>query len=148
MRPELNTVITFKNINIINRFSKENPNISIENCQKIFTETLKWLWLCNESYYDNVEKIFLFIYDDSLIIDKMWHNFILFTKEYQNFCLENFGRFIQHSPNNDEDENTDFDRDLSNMYSYIYDKLGEDTLNLWFREFPEKFNERISKNHN
>ncbi len=140
MRAILNNVIKFTNQNIVNRFSKENPDISLEDCQKIFIETLKWLWLCNESYYDNANKMHLFIYDDSLIIDKMWHNFILFTKEYHSFCHEYFGRFIHHSPNSDESDNPNFDNDLTNMYSYIYDKLGEDTLNLWFREFPDKFN--------
>ena len=141
MRPNLNEVTSFSDVNIINRFFKENPNISLDECKEIFTETLKWLWLCNESHYDKVEEMFLFIYDDSLIIDKMWHNFILFTREYNDFCNKYFGRFIHHSPNVDENkENIYFDRDLSNMYSYIYDKLGEDTLNLWFREYSEKFN--------
>lgn len=34
----------------------------------------------------------------SLVIDNIWHEFILFTREYQAFCNEHFGRFIHHSP--------------------------------------------------
>lgn len=30
--------------------------------------------------------------------DLLWHQFILFTREYEAFCKENFGEFIHHSP--------------------------------------------------
>ncbi|KAB8037771.1 hypothetical protein GCL60_11395 [Silvanigrella paludirubra] len=137
----LNEVMLYNNDNIINKFTKDYDKISLYDSQIIFKETLKWLWLCNESYLDKNENVNIFIYEDSLIIDKMWHNFILFTKDYHEFCHKYFGRFIHHEPNVDQDkENIYFERDLTNMYSYIYDKLGEETLNLWFREFPEKYN--------
>lgn len=31
-------------------------------------------------------------------IDRMWHTFLLFTKDYKNFCEENLGMFINHEP--------------------------------------------------
>jgi hypothetical protein len=31
-------------------------------------------------------------------IDEIWHNFLLFTKEYRQFCFSFFGRFIDHMP--------------------------------------------------
>ena len=31
-------------------------------------------------------------------IDEMWHNWILFTKDYAMFCQSYFGRFIHHKP--------------------------------------------------
>ncbi|MCC2630910.1 MAG: hypothetical protein K0S38_719 [Candidatus Paceibacter sp.] len=31
-------------------------------------------------------------------IDEIWHAFILFTKEYRQFCFTFFGRFIEHRP--------------------------------------------------
>ena len=31
-------------------------------------------------------------------IDQMWHTFLLFTKDYKNFCEENLGMFINHEP--------------------------------------------------
>ena len=77
----LNEVMLYNNDNIINKFTKDYDKISLYDSQIIFKETLKWLWLCNESYLDKNENVNIFIYEDSLIIDKMWHNFILFTKE-------------------------------------------------------------------
>lgn len=31
-------------------------------------------------------------------VDMAWHEFILFTKKYEEFCNLNFGRFIHHTP--------------------------------------------------
>jgi hypothetical protein len=31
-------------------------------------------------------------------IDDMWHTFILFTRDYREFCTLHFGRFIDHEP--------------------------------------------------
>ena len=36
----------------------------------------------------------------SLRIDEVWHQFILFTREYIDFCLRYFGKYVQHSPSN------------------------------------------------
>ncbi len=35
----------------------------------------------------------------SQAVDIMWHEFILFTKQYQGFCKRSFGRFLHHTPN-------------------------------------------------
>jgi len=31
-------------------------------------------------------------------VDEVWHNFILHTKLYRDYCLDNFGMFIHHNP--------------------------------------------------
>ena len=31
-------------------------------------------------------------------IDQMWHTFLLFTREYRNFCNDRLGRYIEHEP--------------------------------------------------
>lgn len=31
-------------------------------------------------------------------IDRMWHTFLLFTKDYRMFCEKNLGMFINHEP--------------------------------------------------
>lgn len=31
-------------------------------------------------------------------IDEAWHQFILFSEEYKQFCLRFFGRFVHHNP--------------------------------------------------
>ncbi len=31
-------------------------------------------------------------------IDAMWHTFLLFTRDYRQFCSDYLGRFIEHEP--------------------------------------------------
>ena len=34
----------------------------------------------------------------SQVVDDAWHEFILFTREYQRFCDKSLGRFLHHTP--------------------------------------------------
>jgi len=34
----------------------------------------------------------------SKVVDTLWHEFIIHTKNYETFCLNSFGRFLHHSP--------------------------------------------------
>ena len=36
----------------------------------------------------------------SLRIDEIWHQFVLFTREYIDFCMRHFGVYVQHRPSN------------------------------------------------
>lgn len=36
----------------------------------------------------------------SLRVDEAWHQFILFTVQYQDFCERFFGRYVHHAPSN------------------------------------------------
>ncbi|MEV6683339.1 hypothetical protein AB0N09_41795 [Streptomyces erythrochromogenes] len=36
----------------------------------------------------------------SLRVDEAWHQFILFTVQYQEFCERFFGRYVHHAPSN------------------------------------------------
>ena len=37
-------------------------------------------------------------YLSSYIVDEAWHTFLLFSKDYKNFCYKVFWKFIHHSP--------------------------------------------------
>jgi len=39
-----------------------------------------------------------FVSMPSQIVDDLWHEFILYTREYQQFCAKAFGRFMHHTP--------------------------------------------------
>ena len=34
----------------------------------------------------------------SEVVDQLWHEFILYTRHYEEFCNEAFGRFLHHTP--------------------------------------------------
>ena len=142
----LNKVLEYKNDEVINRFTVLY-DIDEQEASRIFNETLKWLWLGNKING-------IFIDDSTLIIDEMWHNFILFTQDYEKFCLTNFGRYIHHQPEKRKQQewyNNSFNieehrKKLEGLYENIYDHLGEKTLLIWYEEFPQKYSlEKIKK---
>ena len=66
---------------IANRFNVDPSQLLIE--------LIKYLVITNES-----EKIT----SPSYLVDLVWHEFILCTKYYHQFCTEKFGKFIHHTP--------------------------------------------------
>ena len=42
----------------------------------------------------------------SLRIDEAWHQFVLFTRQYVDFCQRFFGRYMHHSPSNAPESKT------------------------------------------
>lgn len=146
MDTNLSDVLSYKNEDVIDRFVAMY-DIEHEEAAKIFDETLKWLWLGNKMNG-------VFIDDSTLIIDEMWHNFILFTQDYGDFCMNKFGRYIHHQPEKrkkqDWYENSfnidEHKKRLEILYEGVYDYLGEETLMTWFRDYPEKYSlENIKK---
>ena len=41
---------------------------------------------------------FKFVSMPSQVVDDLWHEFILYTRNYQQFCQKAFGRFFHHTP--------------------------------------------------
>ena len=39
-----------------------------------------------------------FVSMPSVVVDDLWHEFILYTRDYQEFCSRAFGGFLHHSP--------------------------------------------------
>lgn len=39
-----------------------------------------------------------FVSMPSQVVDDLWHEFILFTRNYQQFCSKAFGRYLHHTP--------------------------------------------------
>ncbi|WNB18485.1 glycine-rich domain-containing protein [Marivirga arenosa] len=140
--------------NIIIQGFMERYSVSCDEATEILNETKKWLWLASENIKEK-KGFRLFIDNSLMIIDEMWHNFILHTRLYQKFCHEKLNTFIHHEPTpasekvigfDSEAEKQKFEKNqeekLSQQLSYIYDKLGPETLTKWYEEFPEKFNQK------
>lgn len=149
----LNHVLQYKNDDIIDRFLGKYsiPEIVAIN---IFMETKKWLWLLAVAKKERENGFYVprLVIDDFLIfIDEMWHNFILFTHEYTEFCQEYFGFYIHHNPTPPRVKKiiqtrlnnlTGFEEMIEKrreQYSYIYDKLGATTLQLWYSDWSHLY---------
>ncbi|WP_291960115.1 hypothetical protein [Maribacter sp.] len=152
---ELKEILKYENEDVVYRFQKLFE-VKEEEAIELFRDTLRWLYaidLNNKLFTSGEIDFTIGINDDLLILDEMWHNFILFTKEYDSFCNDYFGYFIHHQPmtkiksiqENDEIisnyENIQNERKLffKKQYSFIYDLLGKDILVKWHKEWPIKY---------
>lgn len=63
--------------------------------ERIMDQAIGFLRLCAESAHAS--------YSPSPIVDIGWHTFLLYTREYADFCDRVAGRFIHHVPSDEED---------------------------------------------
>ena len=64
-----------------------------DEAERLFTEVKRYLIL---AALDPARVWHMY----SLLIDECWHQFILFTREYMDFCRQYFGRYVPHAPSN------------------------------------------------
>jgi len=85
---QLNKILQYKNDKVINRFLKMY-DVNQQEAEDIFQELLKFLYLSaiteNKRKQDETVPS-LGITFQMLIIDEIWHAFILNTRDYQDFC--------------------------------------------------------------
>lgn len=137
--------------NVIIEGFMDRYDVSIDEAKEILDETKKFLKLAAEVHEN--EGFSIFIDQPLLVIDEMWHTFILHTRQYVNFCFSQFNRFIHHRPTSSLEKRLVEDRmkqnsiavlretkeNLSRQYSYIYDKYGAETLHKWYEEWAVKY---------
>ncbi|MFC1626216.1 glycine-rich domain-containing protein [Pseudomonadota bacterium] len=78
---------------VIYKYSVENK-FDEETSRETLEEMKKWLAMCAS----NPNNDYVLFGE----VDVMWHQFILFTKKYREFCDQVFGYFLDHVPGQDE----------------------------------------------
>ncbi|MCA8273498.1 hypothetical protein LGN17_13390 [Burkholderia sp. AU30280] len=116
----------------------------------IFSETKKFLFV---SEYAQKQCVEFEVDEPILMIDKMWHHFILFTKDYEKFCHHFFGKTLHHIPfcsahlaqkikklvqsgTTLKDHNR---ARLEQQLNFIGSTFGDETLRKWYVEYGEKY---------
>lgn len=154
--PELQALESFEEKEVIMKFARDFK-IPISDSRTLFKETMKMLWLMAKHTQD-VEKpgdIAIprgFVLQKSMEpLDKMWHEFILFTREYHQFCEHFFGEYLHHIPCSEKEfqafqqrkieRQETFEelerKELRIFVRYIQVNLGTETLQTWFKTFPQ-----------
>jgi hypothetical protein len=76
---------------LFEQLQKKHPQLTTKDCQLV-AQGLRQFFMCyHRSQYR-------FISMPSQVVDDLWHEFILFTADYQTFCQKAFGRFLHHTP--------------------------------------------------
>jgi hypothetical protein len=144
-------VLAYRNDEVVFRFQKLY-RLSFREASDLFTETRRWLWALARSL-SAPDAPRLAIYSHMLLIDEMWHNFVLFTKEYVKFCNDHLSGYIHHSPmtraeherlkaafrKNPRALAKRAERERLEQCNFIYHELGEETLKRWYSDFPKRY---------
>jgi hypothetical protein len=151
----LDEVLQYTNRDVVYRFMK-TYGISWDAAEDIFEQVKKWLWLADHRRKSGIEQG-LSIDMPIVVIDEMWHNFVLFTREYTEFCKRYFGYYLHHAPTTEAEElehrgrldslppmermRARKDR-MRGQYEYIFDHLGKETFVKWYLEYPKTYSYR------
>lgn len=138
----LQNLLKYKNEKVISRYQIEYPH-SIMSGEEALVELLKYIWLCHKHSLDkklypknNSLNFDCVIHIEMEDIDNMWHTFLLFTRDYHEFCNTYLnGVFFHHDPISAGENNISkktYEKELNNYLSYICENLGENTLIKWF----------------
>jgi hypothetical protein len=148
--PDRAKALSYENEEIVASFRK-NYGVTDEEARELFEETKKWLWLCGT----RPRSMRLTVFGPMKLLDEMWHTFILFTREYTEYCLDNYGFYIHHAPTtraeveqhrqrvaaNPEQTHAQLREDRRAMMLLVADEFGAETLKRWFGEYAGRYSE-------
>lgn len=149
---KIEEILKYRNDRVIIRFMN-SFDIDYEESSDIFREMLKWLYVKGNSIEQKkigFEVTELSVVTAMIVVDEMWHSFILHTKDYKDFCTEFFGFFIHHEPyayiqKKQIDVRNTLDikpldiQHYKQIMEYCYDTIGEETAFKWFYVYPKKY---------
>lgn len=127
--PLLSELLAYQNKQVVTHFCHHHPEFSYAQAKELFTDLLAWMGL-NSYRKKNGRSTYLF--GPLLILDEMWHTFILHTREYFSFCQTYFGDYFHHQvePIGFEHELTP--DELADYLNDCFDYLGEAWVNRHF----------------
>lgn len=73
------------------RLAARRPELSETQRSEVFAALLDYFAICNKAGRRMVAM-------PSQAADDAWHEFILFTRQYDKYCRKAFGRFLHHTP--------------------------------------------------
>jgi len=146
----LEEVLAYQDPNVFMRFKAAHPEFPKDEAflNRLFDDLKRFLWLYAkaESYRmehpeSNLPDIG--ITESMMIIDEIWHEFVLLTVSYNKFCDENIGFYLHHPPlltkyranakiMKEKEASEIF---VSEMVQTTFDKLGEEIAVRWFDEY-------------
>ncbi len=76
---------------LLDKFDKLQPQLGLKDRQ-IVARALRQFFLAH------LKSGCKFVAMPSEVVDQLWHEFILYTRHYEQFCKKAFGRYMHHTP--------------------------------------------------
>jgi hypothetical protein len=143
----LGRALRYQNRDVIAKFTRHFQVPEAESLA-LFDECKKWLWL--HGLPDAPPMVMLW---EMLNVDEMGHTFVLYTRDYERYCQSRFGTFVHHNPTRLRDQER-YQRAMAGdreayfrrqrrqrerQYGFIADKLGVETLQRWYVDYPLRY---------
>jgi len=78
-------------IGLYDKLRKRRPELTAKDCQLVGNALRQF-------FMTHLKSGHRFVAMPSQVADDLWHEFILYTKHYDEFCRQAFGRFLHHTP--------------------------------------------------
>lgn len=137
----LEKILTYKNPAVVKRFQKDFPEKAIR-AEDLFGDLMRFFWGTKNQTLEQLSAPmdprldFIYIMDDEMReIDQMWHIFLLYTRDYMDFCQDHFGEYLHHQPDLVpifEKAGFKFETNLEKFLDYNYELFGADVIRRWF----------------
>jgi hypothetical protein len=76
---------------VLGRFRQKHPALNVAQEALVREALQQYFLICQRARGK-------FVSMPSQVVDDLWHDFILFTRHYREFCDKAFGRFLHHTP--------------------------------------------------
>lgn len=142
----LSETLRYQNDDLVRRIQRA-LNTSKAKAQFVYTDMLRWLWLCaklrderQSNTWLNANLRSMRMPSTWLPIDLAWHEFILCTSEYTLFCDQYLDGYIHHKPAEIDagliSKGSAFNQEyLEIFYSFVSNHIGLARLKKWINEY-------------
>ncbi|HEY2732678.1 MAG TPA: hypothetical protein VGI70_01770 [Polyangiales bacterium] len=142
----LREVLAYRNDEVVARFCKMWP-VPRPQARRVFGDLLRYLWIASSG--EPLTPV--------LIVDEMWHAFVVYTRDYAAFCDRYFGRMIHHEPTRFAEERAwnrlvrrspararaSLAKTLEREVALVADRLGKAVMLRWYRAYAKRYNARF-----
>ncbi|MFT4058992.1 MAG: hypothetical protein QM652_05525 [Legionella sp.] len=129
MHADLATILSYRNPEVVAYFCHHHPEYSLVEGEKLFTDLLSWMWL-NLQRATQDKKTYLF--GPLLVLDKLWHCFILHTRDYCDFSMRYLGTYFHHDIEPIGFEHRIEEKELRDYLQDCFHYLGEEWVTRCF----------------
>lgn len=147
----LASTLNFKHDALVRAFAKKYK-LSMASSEELFAHMLQWLWFLANRNLGHQPRHGFPTFPAQAPLDIYWHEFILDTRAYQDFCSTHLGGFLHHCPTPEGLEGASHELFLNNpqqqreinqmllkkaMYE-VHAKMGLETMLSWYLHLHQK----------
>jgi len=127
----LSDVLAYKNAFILEQFCHSHEQYSLNEAEQLFKDLLAWLWLKNQRAQHHKST---YLFGPLLILDELWHLFILNTRDYVEFSTRYYGEYLHHEPEPPGFEHLLTEEELGDYVNDCFEYLGAEWVERCFAQ--------------